>query len=431
MAQVIKNSDETAGAKAAVLKLADFAAEARNLMLEARKQAARIVADARAHVEEIRRQASETGCAEGYDRGLREGLAQGQAQARAEARRAVRSELAECDALALRIAQELAQARQQVLQEAHRGLLRLAVDMAEKIVGCVAAAGPAAAEHNLAKALELARCASELTVLVNPDQLGRLNEYKKTLVEGLGLRGQVRLVGDGRIQPGGVKVISRWGEIDATIRTQLTNVVEAMLGCSQAAPATRGGTSTAANDAAVLPDAGAMLPRPGPQGREVGEACSSGVDEACSSGVDEACSSGVDEACSPGVDKTCFSALVPRDQDVEAWHPATAAHYAAVPPAEAGPSGDPAGQADLVKLLALAEARAVGGLFGPANPVQVTGVTGQYISSTEAAATFVGQVAEVEPPFVVEPPLVVEPPFVVEPPDANELAPGWDVEAKP
>jgi len=71
--------------------------------------------------------------------------------------------------------------------------------------------------------------------------------------------------------------------------------------------------ATAANGAAVPSGAGAMLPRPGPEGREVGEACSSGVDE------------------------TCFSAVVPWDQDVEAWHPATATSFAAVLPPNQSP----------------------------------------------------------------------------------------------
>ena len=58
MTRVIKaNASQSQQARAAVLDLADFAAEARTVVLDARKDAARIVAEARAKAEAAERQA--------------------------------------------------------------------------------------------------------------------------------------------------------------------------------------------------------------------------------------------------------------------------------------------------------------------------------------------------------------------------------------
>jgi hypothetical protein len=50
------------------------------------------------------------------------------------------------------------------------------------------------------------------------------------LAESLNCAGKVRLVGDETISPGGAKLQTAGGEIDATIETQLSNVVEALVG---------------------------------------------------------------------------------------------------------------------------------------------------------------------------------------------------------
>jgi len=238
VAQVFKaNTDEAAKAKASVLRLADFAAEARALVREARVDAARIVASARAQADDCRRQAAEEGHAEGHARGLAEGLSEGRQQAVDEVRRQVEDQARQADQVAALIVEELARSHDQLLQEARRGLLQFALDLAGRIVGRLAVSNTRVAEQNLAKALDLARSTGELTVLVNPAQLDQLNEYRQRLVQMLGLRGQVRLVGDERIEPGGVKVVSRSGEIDATIGRQLDSLAELIFAVDQDEPA--------------------------------------------------------------------------------------------------------------------------------------------------------------------------------------------------
>ena len=55
------------------------------------------------------------------------------------------------------------------------------------------------------------------------------------LVQVLSVSGDVRLVADEQIGKGGVKIISGHGEVDATIATQLNDVVESLFGRSDLA----------------------------------------------------------------------------------------------------------------------------------------------------------------------------------------------------
>jgi flagellar biosynthesis/type III secretory pathway protein FliH len=66
-------------------------------------------------------------------------------------------------------------------------------------------------------------------VKVSPGQLASLQSRCGELVEELSLRAELSLVADESIAPGGVKVVHRNGEIDATIDGQLAALAEALL----------------------------------------------------------------------------------------------------------------------------------------------------------------------------------------------------------
>lgn len=212
------------------MELPDVAGEARQALAEASALARRIVEEARAEAQDIYREASRRGHEEGLARGRQEGAAEARQAARQEAGDRIGTELAELTACARKVVGELAAAREQLLQEARDEMLDFAIQLARKIVARVAQSDPQAAQANLRKALELAGAGASVTVLVNPSQLAMLQAHAAELVESLRLGGQVELRGDERVDRGGARLLSRQGEIDATIRTQLDNVVEALCG---------------------------------------------------------------------------------------------------------------------------------------------------------------------------------------------------------
>lgn len=249
MARVIKAGDAHGEGPAAevlkVLKLTDFVAEAREIVLDARKQAARIVAEAAGKAEQAEQAARDRGYAEGFARGQNDGYAAGQQSGSRQGLEASAGQAVEGLSVAQRIAEELAARRGELLDQARRELLEFALAVAERIVGPVARRDISAAQANLASALEMAGLARAITVKVNPAQLEGLREHCREAVEAMAIKGRVELVGDETISPGGVKLLTGGGQIDATVETQLDHIAKALLGSEEpgdaAAPPQTGG----------------------------------------------------------------------------------------------------------------------------------------------------------------------------------------------
>lgn len=232
MARVIK-ADEigTLGAaKATVLNLKDLASQARQIVLDARREAATILARARKESQLLHQQTLDEAHQQGLAQGRKEGLAQGLQRGAATAADQARGEMADLTELARQIVGELSAARDRMHADLKREMLEFSLALAAKIVGQVAVSDIAAAQANLAKVLELAGRNGEIVIKVNPKQLRRLQDHAQELLAPLGVQGPVRVVGDEEISMGGVKLLSRCGEIDATIETQLANVAHTLVG---------------------------------------------------------------------------------------------------------------------------------------------------------------------------------------------------------
>ncbi len=223
-------SCDAATAEVAVRGLDDLATEARTVILDARRQAAKILAEARAQAEASCDAAAAKGYAEGLARGQNDGYEEGCRKAQADTRQELAAASTEVIDQLRAIVVELTDARAEILHAGRQELLEFALLLAAKIVGRVAVRDISAATENVRKVLELTDHARELRVKVNPGQLKALAENIPELIESLNHTGRVTLVGDNKISPGGAKVHTAEGEIDATIKTQLDNVVEALLG---------------------------------------------------------------------------------------------------------------------------------------------------------------------------------------------------------
>jgi flagellar biosynthesis/type III secretory pathway protein FliH len=213
-----------------VLSLSQIGEEARQVVLEARCEAAKIAGEARARVETARQAAEELGYQAGLARGQEEGLARGRAEGSAEVRSAGAAEAAATLELLRSLLAELQAARAKVVEDARREMLQFALEIAAKVVGSVAGADTSAAEANLRKALVRASGATELVAAVHPSQADRLRQAVEGMLETVEPRLVVRVAGDEAVSPGGVKLSWGQGEVDATIETQLANVAEALLG---------------------------------------------------------------------------------------------------------------------------------------------------------------------------------------------------------
>lgn len=175
---------------------------------EARAEARRILADANREAEELRERAARDA------RELREAAYE-------EGREAA---LAELNFILL----EAHERRDAALSGAERDVLRLAVKLAEKIIGREVERDDAALADIVSAALRHARQQESLTVRVNPADLPRVQAHRERL-DPSGRARFIDLVADPRVGHGGCVIEGESGTVDARLDTQLRVLERALL----------------------------------------------------------------------------------------------------------------------------------------------------------------------------------------------------------
>jgi len=228
MTQIIKNSKAIAQGDQPVMKLTEIAVQAKEIVLDARKTAARIRGEARANAELAKQQAYKLGYDEGLTQGRQQGREDGARQAEDTARTHVADQSKQLVEVAEAILAGLDEAGDQPYQLAADDVLAFAVEVSSKIVGRLARTDISVARTNLIKAMKLAHAEGEITVAVNPGQLQELSRDFALFAETIDASARARLVADPQIAPGGVKITTARGVIDATVETQLDKVASAL-----------------------------------------------------------------------------------------------------------------------------------------------------------------------------------------------------------
>jgi flagellar assembly protein FliH len=252
MNRVIKQDGSARAApvgRLAALNVANFAEQAQRMILEARAQAtemldrarekaALVAAETQVQAEVLRRQAHDQGLAAGSEEGYAKGLAQGQAdgaeKAFQEAMSLFNRQTEDLRKLLSQSVSRLDEAREQVLRQARADLLELSLTIAERITGVRARGDIETAQTNLAKAIEMVACRSQVQIRVCPAQLNQLTEYAKGFLEGMGMSESTSFLADESLAPGDVVLQSRNGQVDARVQTQLSNIIKAITGREEA-----------------------------------------------------------------------------------------------------------------------------------------------------------------------------------------------------
>jgi type III secretion protein L len=184
----------------------------KNQILAARAEAAQILEEAEAFAAEIRREAlEETSILR--ERAYREGM---------------EKSLAEFEQNLL----EALEIRERVWRETERDLLRLAIRLAEKIIGREIETDKKTVTEMVAAALQNARQQEKLTVRVNPSDLSLIEEEREKFLPSTRAR-FIDFVADPRVSSGGCLIESEVGTIDARLETQLRVLERALLAQSE------------------------------------------------------------------------------------------------------------------------------------------------------------------------------------------------------
>ena len=252
MTQIIKKTKQLPDGAQLVMKLADIAMQANEVILDARKTAAEIRTEARANAEIARRQGREQGYKEGFAEGQARGMQDGAREGGDQARARIGDQSKQLVDLARSILVALEEAGDRPYQLAADEVLALAIDLSAKIVGRLARTDTSVARGNLIKAMKLAHTDGEIIVAVNPGQLQELSRDFAEFVEIVDASGRARLVADGQVAPGGVKITTARGVIDATVETQLDKVASALGGAGLVRPPKAFGKSNIAPQLRIL-----------------------------------------------------------------------------------------------------------------------------------------------------------------------------------
>ncbi|MCC5786560.1 MAG: hypothetical protein JJU33_07665 [Phycisphaerales bacterium] len=228
---MIRRADAERVARDAIaLDLGDLARQAETMRAQAQETAKKILAEAQAKREEMLGSASEEGRADGraqgHQEGFKQGLEEGRRQALAEQAEAIDALLASWGAALENYEHE----REQIMADARRDVLRLAVLAAEKITRRVIEIDPSIVEGVVRDVVMSVLEPTRLVLRVHPEDAERATAVVGPLVQRLGESAHAEVCADGSIERGSCLVETAGGAvIDATIATKLRRIAEAVL----------------------------------------------------------------------------------------------------------------------------------------------------------------------------------------------------------
>ncbi len=227
---LIRNQNAAALTRnAVVLDLSDIAGQAEEIRTRAKADAEQIVIDARQLARKLSSSGNDLGYREGLDRGHREGMKIGLAEGRAEAQQAM-AESIELGMRAWTLALTDFQGRRERLQqEARQDVLRLALDIGERVVYRVIETDETTIRDQLSATLRLLATRTAVVVQLNPADLEMAQKIMPSLVAEFDHCDDMTLVADDAITRGGCLVRTGTGAIDAQIETQVRRIMDTLL----------------------------------------------------------------------------------------------------------------------------------------------------------------------------------------------------------
>jgi flagellar assembly protein FliH len=222
-------SKETLPLTTVRFSLRDIEAQAREKLSRSARDADALVEQAQQHVAEIAAEAQACGFAEG----VRHGLAQGGADGAVQGRREATAEHAERLMMLIqsldRAAEDLSIARQNLETMMVCDAVELALAVAARVIKHQAAIDPQVLLRNVREALNLIGRASDIRIALHPSQRDLLLQVLPQLqLEHPGLK-HAAVVEDETILPGGCRVFTPNGKIDADLESQLERIARELM----------------------------------------------------------------------------------------------------------------------------------------------------------------------------------------------------------
>jgi flagellar assembly protein FliH len=228
---LIKSNNVPPGA--ASFSMRDIENHARTILMRAREQAEGLIGEAQKEAEGLKSQ----GYAEGLEEGRREGRAQGELEgAQAGAQQALaehQEQLATLIAALSTASVELDAARRDLEADALREVVNLSVGIARRVTKRQGILDPQVLTDNLREAMQLVAHAADVRIAIHPAQKTVLEAALPALRMAWPQLKHVELIDDPKLSPGGCRIFTVRGMVDADLNAQLDRVVADLLPSTQ------------------------------------------------------------------------------------------------------------------------------------------------------------------------------------------------------
>jgi flagellar assembly protein FliH len=215
-------------AERAAAILAEAEETARQDVDQGRAAALEAVQEATVEAERIRADVQQTAHEQGLAEGLAAGRAEGLASGRAEALAQVRAELGDQIARVTHLAESAAVDRRELLHNAEAEVVRLAVQIAQRVLGRELRIDRTLVNQLAEAALQYVAVDGLVRLRVNPEDYRQFEQYWTGRHGRREAERSYEVVADPDVNPGGVVIDTRAGLIDAQIETQLDEIARAI-----------------------------------------------------------------------------------------------------------------------------------------------------------------------------------------------------------
>jgi flagellar assembly protein FliH len=213
----------------APFSMTDIEAAARRMLLRARGQAEQLLAAAQTEADQMREAAMREGAARGHEEGLARGLEEGRQSGHDAALAECRAQLAGLVKTLLTATAQIEASRRELEATAVAEVAELSIAIAKRVIKCQAAIDPAVLTANLNEAMALVVHAADVRISVHPTQKETLQQELPNLKLQWPNLKHVELIADDAISPGGCRLGTHHGEVDADLNSQLDRVVAELM----------------------------------------------------------------------------------------------------------------------------------------------------------------------------------------------------------
>ncbi len=220
---LIKSQQAPAGLSPFSMK--DIENQARDLLLRARSRAEQLLAGAQAEAQRLKAEAIVEGRAQGKTEGIAAGLDEGRKNGQAAALAEHREQFAAALEALSGAAARLEESRQMLESEALRDVVELAIAIARRITKRQGLVDPATLAANVEEALRLVLHSHEVRIAIHPAQRQTLLRALPAIQAKWPQFKHIEMVDDEAIAPGGCRLSTNQGSVDADLETQLDRVV--------------------------------------------------------------------------------------------------------------------------------------------------------------------------------------------------------------